>query len=275
MAAVRALTRVAALLVASLLGCASVPRPKQPFTDANQILGLHQLASERVRSIRAEARVDQRGSRGRIKGTVLMFVQRPARVRLDAMTQFGPAAILTSDGERFVYNDLRNRRFITGETCPKNIARFLNIALSVDQTTLLLLGGTPVIVHEAASIVWSDDGFYRISLRARGGARQEVDLGIDDANAPRARQGLRLLRSEIYDSQGHSQLRLSYGDYRALLLGSFHVAMPFLVRVEQPAAGADTLIRFKQIALDGDVPPEAFEQVPLPGMQEEVASCDP
>jgi hypothetical protein len=51
--------------------------------------------------------------------------------------------------------------------------------------------------------------------------------------------------------------------------------MPFVVRVEQPTVGADTRIRFKQIALDGDVPAEAFEQVPLPGMQEEDASCDP
>jgi hypothetical protein len=270
-----ACTRVAGLMAATLLGCASVPRPQQPFTDANQLLELHQLASERVASIRAEARVDQRGARGRIKGTVLMFVRRPASVRLDAMTQFGPAAVLTSDGGRFAYSDLRNRRFITGGTCPKNIARFLNIALSVDQTTLLLLGGTPVIVHEAASIVWNEDGFYRVSLRAPGGARQEVDLGIDDANAPRARQALRLLRSEIYDSRGHSQLRLSYDDYRSLPLGTFRVAMPFVVRVEQPTVGADTRIRFKQIALDGDVPAEAFEQVPLPGMQEEDASCDP
>jgi hypothetical protein len=110
----RALTRVAVLLAASLLGCASVPRPKQPFTDANHVLELHQLASERVRSIRAEARVDQRGARGRIKGTVYLFVQRPASVRLDAMTQFGPAAILTSDGKHFEYSDLRNSRFITG-----------------------------------------------------------------------------------------------------------------------------------------------------------------
>jgi hypothetical protein len=57
-------------------------------------------------------------------------------------------------------------------------------------------------------------------------------------------------------------------------MDSYRVAMPFEVRVEQPRAGTDTLIRFKEIALNVAIPPEAFAQAPLPGMQEEVASCD-
>jgi hypothetical protein len=66
-------------------------------------------------------------------GQRLSFFRHPARhaddarLRFDAMTQFGPAAILTSDGQRFAYSDLRSRRFLTGETCERNIARFLEI----------------------------------------------------------------------------------------------------------------------------------------------------
>lgn len=268
----RALT-LAALLV---FGCASVPRPARPFTDPVAALRLHQRIRERVHSIRAEARVDQWGEKGRIRGTVLMFVERPARVRFDAMTQFGPAAILTSDGQSFAYSDLRQHRFLTGETCPKNIARLLKIALDVDQTTLLLLGGTPLIVHERASIGWNAEGFYRVVLRAHDGARQEIDLGLSAraAQAAPEQQQLELLRSEIYDRHGHSRLRLRYEDYRWLRAGSRRVSMPFVVRVQQPRAGNDTLIRFKEIALDAQVPPEAFTQARLPGMEEEVASCE-
>jgi hypothetical protein len=265
------------LLAACLLfGCASIPRPVHPFMDPEAALHQHQLSREQVQAIRAEARVDQRGHQGRIKGTVLMFVQRPAQVRFDAMTQFGPVAILTSDGQSFAYSDLRQHRFLTGETCPKNIARLLNIALSVDQTTLLLLGGTPLIVHERASIEWNEDGFYRVLLRARDGARQEVDLAVprSDGVAPPERQALSLLRSEVYDRRGRSRLRLRYEDYRPLQSGGRMVATPFTVRVEMPVEGSDTLIRFKEIALDVQVPKEAFVQTQLPGMQPEVASCD-
>ena len=207
------------LMCAMLAGCASIPRPKQPFVDPAQALTFHQLARERVQSIRAEARVDQRGSEGRIKGTVLMFVQRPDRVRFDAMTQFGPAAILTSTGERFAYADLRNRRFLTGATCPKNIARMLNMPLRVDQTTALLLGGTPVIDHVQAQIDWNDGGFYRVELRGRDGGSQEIDFGISERDAafPPSRQELRLLRSEIFDRRAQEHVardvrRLPAGD---------------------------------------------------------------
>ena len=64
-----------------------------------QALAAQRAASAPIRSLRAEAKIDQRGQEGRIKGRVLMFVERPDRVRFDAMTQFGPALILTSDGQ--------------------------------------------------------------------------------------------------------------------------------------------------------------------------------
>jgi hypothetical protein len=261
---------------AVLAGCASMPRPKEPFVDPAQALSFHQLARERVQSIRAEARVDQRGAEGRIKGTVLMFVKRPDSVRFDAMTQFGPAAILTSSGERFAYADLRTRRFLTGDTCPKNIARMLNMPLSVDQTTALLLGGTPVIDHDQAKIAWTDAGFYRIALHGRDGGSQEIDFGISERDTafPPSRQELRLLRSEIFDHAHKSILRAVYDDYRPVMLGTYHVAMPFEVRVEQPQNGGDTLIRFKDIALNVDVPADAFQQEPPPGTTQEEASCD-
>jgi outer membrane lipoprotein-sorting protein len=275
MAKSKALARVG-LCAVLIAGCASFPTPKQQFRDPTQALQYQALASQRVRSIRAEARIDQRGRGGRIKGTVLMFVERPGRVRFDAMTQFGPVAILTSDGARFAYSDLRSKRFTTGATCPQNIARFLNLPLSIEQTTQLLLGGTPVIVHGSARIAWHDDGFYRVVLQGAG-RKQEIDLGIRerDADLPPERQELLLVRSEIYDQRGHSEWRATYGDYQRLLLGgAYRVPMPFEVRVEQPRTGTDTLIRFKQIALNAQVPEQAFVQTPLPGMQEEEASCD-
>jgi hypothetical protein len=252
-----------------------LPAPAQPFTDPRRALSFQSLARERVRSIRAEARIDQRGRDGRIKGTVLMFVERPGRVRFDAMTQFGPAAVLTSDGQTFAYSDLRSKRYLTGATCPQNIARFLNVPLTIEQTTRLLLGGTPIIAHDRAEIAWDDDGFYRVELRAAG-QRQEVDLGISEQHAklPPERQELLLLRSEIYDAQGRTDWRATYGDYRRLPLESHRVPMPFEVRVEQPRAGSDTLIRFKEIALNVNIPPEAFTQAPLPGMQQEEAICE-
>ncbi len=230
---------------------------------------------ERVTAIQAEARVDQRGKQGRVKGTVLMFVQRPGRVRFDVMTQFGPAAILTSDGEAFAFSDLREKRYMYGATCPRNIARLIGIPMSVQETAILLLGGTSLIEHERTEIEWVE-GRYRIKLRAPDGSRQEVDFAVvgKDMEAPTAQQRLRLKRSEIFDPRGRSIWRVRYDEYRVLAMGEYGIAMPFEVHVEQPATDTDTLVKFKDIRFESDVPAEAFVQQPRPGMQQEEALCE-
>lgn len=258
------------------LGCVSIAPPKQPITDPELALSQQRVQSKRLVSLRAEARVDQRGQSGRIKGSVWMLVERPNHVRFDAMTQFGPAATLTSAGTTFEYSDLRNHRFLHGETCPKNIARFLNIELSVEQTAALLLGEAPVIAQARRDLAWNSEGFYRLRLFAADGARQEIDLKIEPStrDAPPAGQTLRVARSEIFDPRGKTELRLLYDDYRLLPYRGGQVAMPFTVHVEQPLRGSDTLIHFKHIDFDPELPEGAFSQAVPPGMEEEIASCD-
>jgi len=267
-----------ALLLGSLalsLGACGLPPPKYPHTDASRALELHRLVREQVPSIRAEARVEQRGDRGRIKGTVYLLVQRPARVRFDVMTQFGPVAILTSDGERFAYSDLRSKRFMTGATCPENIARLLNVSLTAEQTVLLLLGGTPVIEHTRSAVDWDGDGFYRIVLHAADGQRQEVDLGVPEADLelPVERQRLELWRSELFDEKGRSVWRAVYSDYRPLKTGGVRTELPYSVDVAQETADTETRIRFKEVSVDTELPGDAFIQVPAPGMTVEEAIC--
>ena len=82
-----------------------------------------------------------------------MIIERPDHVRFDAMTQFGPAAVLTSDGHRFALTDMQHQRFLEGEPCPANIERLLGFALSGEEVTRLLLGETPRIEHEREEMV--------------------------------------------------------------------------------------------------------------------------
>lgn len=263
------------LLALALTACGGVPKPTYPYTEATRALTLHRMVREQVPSIRAEARVEQRGNEGRIKGTVYLLVERPSRVRFDVMTQFGPIAILTSDGERFAYSDLRSKRFLTGATCPANIARLLNVSLTAEQTVLLLLGGTPVLEHTKSSVEWDDDGFYRFVLHAADGQRQEVDLMVPkaDLKAPTERQRLVLRRSELFDKGGRSVWRALYDDYRRLGTGGVATDLPFSVDVTQETAGTETRIRFKDVAVDTALPGDAFIQVPAPGMTIEEATC--
>ncbi len=267
---------VGVCIACASIGCAGVPKPAQPYTDAVRALELHRLVREQVPAIRAEASVEQRGEHGRIKGTVYLLVERPARVRFDVMTQFGPVAVLTSDGTRFAFSDLRAKRFMMGEACPKNIARLLNVSLTAEQTVLLLLGGTPMIAHDRASVSWDDEGFYRMVLRAKDGSHQEVDLGVPEADLkkPPERQRLVLLRSELFDTRGRSAWRATYEDYKQLTTRGIITDLPYVVHIVQETAGTETRVRFKEVSIDLELPGDAFAQVPLPGMVTEEALCD-
>jgi hypothetical protein len=227
-------------------------------------------------AIRAEARVDQRGERGRVKGTVLMFIERTPRVRFDVMSQFGPIAILTGDAQTFAFADLREHKFLSGPTCPKNIARLLGVPLSVDDTARFLLGGTPLLDTEDREVAWHDDGYYRVTLRAKDGRRQEVDLAIYPGDSPRlaAQQRLFPLRSERFSANGESELRVTYDDYGEVRYPGGAVLLPFKVHVEQAGSGTDTVVKFQEIAVNPIIPDGVFTQTLRPGMRAEQASCD-
>lgn len=256
--------------------CGGLPCPTTLHTDARQALHYHRLMRQPLIGIRAEARVDQRGNEGRVRGTVLMFVQSPDQVRFDAMTQFGPAAILTSDGIDFALTDLRENRYLFGPACPSNIARLLGIPLSPSDTSAFLLGRTPVLETDDSSIECIGDATYLIELRAADGRRQEIELQVREAdlNAALPEQRLRLLRSELYDGAGHTVWRATYDDYRVMPVGDAGVAVPFWVRIEQPRKGSDTLVRFEEITINPDVPDEVFTQTPRPGIKQEPVTCE-
>lgn len=274
---VRELLAVCSVLAVAAVGCGgSLPAPKYPFSGAPALLARHDALSRSLNGIRAEARVDQRGNQGRVRGTVLMFVERSGRVRFDVMTQFGPVAILTSDGEHFAFSDLREKRYMTGLTCPQNIARLLGVPLSAADTAHFLLGGTPVLVYATSSVKWNDDGYYTVVLHGVEGERQELDFELDpaDANLAPAEQRVSLLRTELFDPKGDRIWRVSYSDLRTVTSGETRLRLPYTVRVEQTASKSDTLVRFKELKLNPTAPDEIFVQTPRPGMTEEEASCD-
>lgn len=261
-------------LVFLLTGCPGAACPASRFETASAALRAHASHREAARVIRAEARVDRRDSEGRIRGTVLMFLERPDRVRFDAMTQLGPAAILTSDGATFALTDLREERFYVGPTCATNIERLLGLPLEGREVTQLLLGDTPRIEASGEEIACTG-GAYRVTLRGEGGRTQTLELEVDqqDLALPPDRQRTRLRRSEVHGPDGALEWRVEWSEYRAVSGGGETVVLPFRIHFEHPSRGIDTLVRFESIDLNVEVPADAFVQEPRPGLPVEAVEC--
>ncbi len=264
------------LLLPWAAGCPSTC-PAIPIESPVQALESHRGLRTRARVLRAEASVEQFASEGRIRGTVLMFIQRPEQVRFDAMTDFGPAAILTSDGVRFALSDLRENQFLTGPTCPENIARLLGIPMSGRQVTLFLLGDSPRIEADDESIR-CDGGRYLVELEGVDGRRQELEFEVDEADLEDSPddQRLRLRRSEVFSPGGETEWRATFDDYEIVTNREegVGVALPFRVRFEHPARDADTTVRFRDIDLNVEVPDGVFQQESPPGVTVQEVSCE-
>jgi outer membrane lipoprotein-sorting protein len=271
------------LLVCLLLGsgCPAPPCPTTPHTEPLQALENLRAMRRPVRTLRAKARVEQRGAEGRIRGTVMLFVQRPDRVRFDAMTQFGPAAILTSDGQQFALSDLREKRYLTGPTCPSNIARLLGIRMSGEQVARLLVGDAPHLDAKEKRIECTEDGTYLVVLTAPDGRTQEIELAVrkEDRKAPPSEQHLRLRRAAMFDPGGDRIWHVRLSEYQIVEDPSSEqtpgrgVAMPFEVFFVHERDDAEVRVQFESIDLNVDVPEGAFEQSPRSGMTVERASC--
>src|SRR5262245_2726506 len=130
-------------LIALLLGasCGGVPPPKNPVSDGREMVQLLGAIHGRARSLRARGRADHLGPEGRVRGTVMVFAEREARLRFDTLTPAETtASTLTSDGARFALLDTRERRFYAGPAEPCNIARLLRIPLEGKAIVEILLG---------------------------------------------------------------------------------------------------------------------------------------
>ena len=255
----------------ALAGCKTAPAcPVQVRTDAARALEDHASRHAAWQSIKAEARVTQWGRHGRIRGTVLMFLEQPNRVRFDVMTQVGPAAVLTSDGESFQLSDLREGVFLHGPTCPENIGRLLGISVDAENVLRLLTGDTPMIEATERSMECRD-GRYVVTLVAADGTTQEVAFSVDDADREKAPQvqRLRLRRSTERAPDGKTRWEATYDDYIDVEGQSFPTNVRFIDEVND----ADTSVRVKSISLNPEVPEGAFQQAPSPGMSIEFASC--
>lgn len=271
---------IASSVCVFLLGGCPPPSlsPAFRYEQAASLLAHHAGGRAGLLAIQAEARVDQRGEQGRIRGTVLMFVERSGRVRFDVMTQFGPVLTLTSDGEAFALNDMRERKFLHGPACQANIARLLGMPVTARQAASLLLGGVPQLEAVDERLEWvGEEGRYHVTRRASNGliARMALSLRPEDEKVELPAQRFRLMTSSLEGPDGHLYWRAEYDDYTWVRTpdgGGFDV--PFKVRVQQPSSDTDTLVKFQEVIPNPDIPPEAFVQGVPSGVTVEEASCD-
>ena len=170
-----------------------------------------------------------------------------------------------------------------------------DIAGAGTQQRMDLRGEAPVLVHDplGASIAWSTDGYWVITIPSTREAREEIHLAPrpDDWALPWDRQRVRVLDVRVAQ-QGyllyHAQLRDHAGAPTAGPredpdnLGppiapsgpTCDTEIPRKIHVEVPNPEADVRFQYEQVSWNPPLPEGTFVQPPPPGMSVQDVTCD-
>lgn len=259
---------VGAWLWWAVVGCSGHP-PRYPITDPAMALRPVSAREERFRRVRAHGSADHFGPQGRIRGEVFVFVERPARVRVDTRAFGNTVSTLLSDGQHLAMADLRGGNFYVGDAQPCVAAQLLGIPMESAEVVAVLGGGPPLLAGDRR-IRW-DDGHYVVDITGAAGSGESLWLEIPDAERETARpeaQHPRPTHAELRDARGVRAV-LTFEDY-----ADFEgVPFPRRVRVEMERDGIDLVVRYREVSVDPELPDDVFDQAPPPGLTVLAVDC--
>jgi hypothetical protein len=244
--------------------------------------------------VHTAAKIDHFGKGGRVRTDLLAFAVWPGRLRMDVVSPFGVTlATLTSDGENFTFNDLKEKRFFFGPSSACNIARLTTVPMPSHVLVSLLRGSTPVLKHrpEDATIEWEDDA-YVITIKGNNGSVQRIKVTPhpDDFALPWDQQRFRVLEVEV-KQQGILLYRAELEDHQPAPMAKPRVD-PDGIDPPVPTSGptctadlprrihvtagkeADVLFRYENVAWNPPLLPSTFTQPVPPGVHVERVMCD-
>lgn len=297
-----ALRRTGALLgslalgLAALTGCATVQPPASAPPTADAALARMHATYACGNAVQATAKIDHFGEHGRVRGDLMLFGARPARVRLDAISPFGVAiATLTSDGQRFALADLRDKAFLTGPASACNIARLTQAPVPGHVLVDLLRGEAPVLKHDGASatIAWDPHGWWTLVLPSTRQAREEIHLTPSPADwsKPWDQQRMRVLDVRV-EQAGFVLYHAEMSDHAAARTSGpredpdnlepptppsgpvCDAEVPRKIHVQVQDPDADVRFVYQQLTWNPPLPEGTFVQPVPPGMRVEQVTCE-
>jgi hypothetical protein len=246
-------------------------------------------------AVQASAKIDHFGQYGRVRGDLLLFAARPARVRMDVVSSFGVTlATLTTDGSLFALANFRERHFLVGPATACNIARLTTVAVPGHVLVDLLRGEAPVLRHmpQGATLTWSPYGYWVLQIPSSNEAREEIHLAPrpEDWTKPWAEQRMRvfdvrveqrnyvLYHAELSDHAGASTAgpRVDPDGLDPPIPPSgppCDAELPRKIHVEVPDPEADVRIHYQELSWNPPLPQGTFEQPVPQGMRAEQVNC--
>ncbi|MDP9002685.1 MAG: NUDIX domain-containing protein [Myxococcota bacterium] len=286
-----------ALVLFACSACARIaPPPSSPPTADAALARMHATFAC-GNAIQASAKIDHFGEHGRVRGDLMLFAERPARLRMDLVSAFGVAlATLTTGDSGFALADLREKRFYVGPASGCNIARLTTVPVPGHVLVDLLRGEAPVLRHtpQGTTIAWSSDGYWVLAIASTRDAREEIHLAPrpEDWRKPWDEQRMRVL-DVLVQQQNYVLYHAQFSDHTSASMAGRRedpdglapplppsgpvcdAEIPRKIHVEVPEPeGSDVRFQYQELLWNPPLPEGIFAQPVMPGMHVERVTCE-
>ena len=232
------------LFLLLLAACARAPRhvwTEPPTADA--LLQRVAETTGQVSSLDAAAKVSLTTGGKFVSSQQFLLVEKPDRLRVDALTGFGQLVLqLATDGQQLSVftNTTVPGHFYQGPATAENLIRFTRIPLAAKDMVRLLLYDPPVIGADRRQVFAKDE---LLVLRLENSELQQEIL---------FNQQLELVGSS-YSSEGEVILEVLYDNILE------EKRFPQTVRFDVAAETTQATIKFRELQVNVEIPPERFQ----------------
>ncbi|WNG35978.1 DUF4292 domain-containing protein [Archangium violaceum] len=233
------MNRAAAAIFLALI-CSGCPKridfgPTGPITQAEELFRLTSAAQDRVATLQGDGKLRVQSPQG--SGTVSAYLaaSRPGLLRVEMFDFFNrPIAVLVTDGQRFGLFQAQENKYYQGPATPRNLSRFLPIALPSEELVSVMLGKVPFIPAERMTLALDNEqGLYVLTLH-RGSVAQVLHIHP---------KYLQVVRSEV---RGAPAYGLEYDGFKE----KGGVLFPHEVRLVASTADTSLGLRYTDITLN-------------------------
>jgi hypothetical protein len=245
---------LAITLAAAACGCKpkAVERP-YPAPTAEALLARIAAVHEAARSFKAKTVMDYWTGSERVKGTVWILGERPARLRFNALNPTGGnvAVDLACDGQSFQYLNYNDNCQLTGICDRHSIAQLLRVSFEPDDFLLLSMGTVPLLQNAVGTVSWDGSaGLEVLTLKNPEGWVQTIRLRSSDGF-------WEPVEAEVLDAEGKTEWKLRNKDFRTIEGASgSRFRVPDKSQFLQPKVDADLLVRWEEremnVAIEAD-----------------------
>ncbi|MEI8256106.1 MAG: hypothetical protein WCJ30_10590, partial [Deltaproteobacteria bacterium] len=143
---------VVALGAALLCVACPPPPPRYPIREPDRILTMLRARDANFTSLRARGSADHYGQRGRVRGTVEIYVRQPDHMRVDTFAFGALVSSMISDGERFTL--LQGTQYMVGPPRPCVAQQLMGIPMAAREVVAVLTGGAPLLSEHLHAPRW-------------------------------------------------------------------------------------------------------------------------